>query len=1799
MTAAEAFADWIARGLAHQREGRPADAIPCFRRAAREDPGSPLPGFHLGVVFWQLGLAAEALTAWRSSAQLGPQFVPPRLALAEAALDQRDFASAGQFAGEALAISPNDARARTTALVATAAQGDQAALGKAVQALAEDPAFRASPVFAAAVALALEQADADAVPDAVAALAPFVLELPPRLLAAIAERGAALPAALAQRRWPLADNDALRRIAVAAYAHDRQLAAALANACCALASAQAPPPVPLLWPRRTAGRALRLAWLCPGADASAWARWVAMLTGEATLTSPQFEHALLTTAHSSDARVRLAATPLANAPRLELPQRLDQDAAKAIALHDFDILIDVAGMPLPSADFLAARPARAIWALAAGLPAHGAPLVEREFVDGPTLTGALAELGASPPPATSLGAGELAALWDEAVRRHREGNLEGAAAGYTQVLAQQPDFAPALHLAAALARDRGETEAAMDGLTAAVRAAPTYVAARLAAAELALTRKDAPTAVRLALEGLQRLPHDASLWQMKGLGELARRDGVAAEEAFREHLLRSPANAEGHYNHGVALQMRGESQAAARAYQRALTFRPELVAADFNLGVLFAQAGNHNAAAAAYRTVLAADPGRVAAYKNLGEALFAAGQIDAWIANFRRFEAQCPKALPLAVQALEVCQHLGDFSAIERYLDGLRRETFRARDENELVDSLEELLYLLLFFDIEPEMFSRFAHTYDSTAASVYGRPLPRPPVRRPGRLRLGYLSADLRNHVMGKMIWQAIEHHDRESFDLYFYSASPASDDWTARFRGVASRFESIAALDDQAAVARIDEDDLDILVDLSTHTRGARPGILARKPARVQITHVASAGTVGLSAIDFKLTDRDADLPENQEFQIERLLAMEGCVFPWRCVDPAPSHPFHRGALGIPGDAVVIGAFVSPLKLSRRCLALWRDVLNAIPRARLAFSPAQPAARASYVRLAVAAGIGEDRLLFIPQGRDDAENQARYHLIDLVLDTMPFGGVNGTMEALGMRIPVVTLVGKRHGERTTYSILRNLGVGQTIAQSGREFVAIAVRLAEDVAFRAEVSEAIARGLAILAAGRHAGARASSGGRVPNGAGHGGACRRERLNAAMADPRLAAIAQRLAARDAAAGCALADALLTDPGLTPVDRISGLVLRARGREMQGDHARAIADLEAALVLDPRQAWLWNELGLACSDAGRPGPALAAFEQATRADPRHARAWNNLANALRAAGRIEDAIVACRSAVQADPGYALAWANLGALNRESGAESDAETALRHALRLDPDHHAALMTLAGLLRERSDLSAAVELFSRACARYPDDTHAALQLAGARAECDQLAGAREAYGIALDRDPGSLRALFGRELTLPMVPADAAAVAAARSRYLEGLAVVAREAPRRATALSAEKLLDELRWTNFLLAYQGQDDRVPQAGYARVVADLVDRGAPQWRAPAARVRDRARIKVGFASAFFRDGTVGRYFERWITDLPREEFEVVVYHLYPRTDGLAQRLAARADLFRHCAWWRPSRLAPVIRDDALDVLIYPELGMGDVTAALAALRLAPLQCAGWGHPATTGHDTIDAFLSVAAMEPGDAQQHYSERLVLLPGIGTRYAAPRIPPAPSRPDTGLPAEGPLLLCPQSLFKIHPDNDALFARVLGAIPGATLVLFEGRDPGLTARFHARLAAAGITAGRIAMLPQRSHEDFLRIMCACDVMLDTLHWSGGNTSLDALACALPIVTLPGRFMRGRQSAGMLRLIGCDELIADDADAYVDIVRRIAGDGAARAAVAAKLRTGRDLLFDDCAPIAALAEFLKAG
>jgi protein O-GlcNAc transferase len=655
---------------------------------------------------------------------------------------------------------------------------------------------------------------------------------------------------------------------------------------------------------------------------------------------------------------------------------------------------------------------------------------------------------------------------------------------------------------------------------------------------------------------------------------------------------------------------------------------------------------------------------------------------------------------------------------------------------------------------------------------------------------------------------------------------------------------------------------------------------------------------------------------------------------------------------------------------------------------------------------------------------------------------------------------------------------------------------------------------------------------------------------------------------------------------------------------AQAQEDAGELTAALDSLRAAVRLRPDYAEAHSYLGLLLADSGDNDAAIASFERAIAIRPDYVRAWNNLGTALRHAGRLADAVTAIRSALRLQPDYAHGHATLGLLERDLGDDGAAEASLRTALRLRPDLRPALVGLAGLLQRQSRLDESAQLYLRAVELQPLATEW-FQLGVVLAERGDPVQARAAFARAVTAEPRHLRAALGLHLTLPMLYASAEDIAAARAAYANGLTALGDIVERCSRDLPSAQVLDGWQWSNFLLPYQGQDDRRLQQDYGALVARSIDIAAPELRRPIPRAPVAGRrIRVGFASAFFKVGTVGLYFRRWITGLDRTKFELHAYHLHPGIDAVGSEIAGCVDRFRHLVGprWRVADVAAAIRADALDILVYPELGMHSVSFALAALRLAPVQCAAWGHPTTTGHPTIDYYLSAAAMEPANAAAQYSERLILLPGIGTQYAPPDVPADADRARFALPEGKLLLLCPQSLFKVHPDNDSLLAGVLAATRDTMLVLFEGRHPALTDRFMRRLEAAFAAQGvaireRAIVLPGLAHPDYLRVNRVCDAMLDTLHWSGGNTSLDALACGLPIVTFPGALMRGRQTAGMLAVIGVTDLIAADRDDYLRIACRLAADPAWRGEMRARIAGAQARLFDDPAPIERLQAFLQ--
>jgi CRISPR-associated protein Csy1 len=451
--------------------------------------------------------------------------------------------------------------------------------------------------------------------------------------------------------------------------------------------------------------------------------------------------------------------------------------------------------------------------------------------------------------------------------------------------------------------------------------------------------------------------------------------------------------------------------------------------------------------------------------------------------------------------------------------------------------------------------------------------------------------------------------------------------------------------------------------------------------------------------------------------------------------------------------------------------------------------------------------------------------------------------------------------------------------------------------------------------------------------------------------------------------------------------------------------------------------------------------------------------------------------------------------------------------------------------------------------------------------------------------------------LRVDLHASLGLPAVYPSADAIAAARAHLARGIDYLASEYPPSRIAQIAPDP-EALLWDNFYLAYQGRNDRDLQRAFGAWYCAAL--GAIVPAIPAART-PRQRPRLAMISGRFHRCTVGMYFASWIEYLSSHGWEVILVHIGAYRDDWTEHLArcAHAEVTLTGAFADRARR---LRELDADMALFPELGMDSSVLGLAALRLAPVQVCAWGHPSTTGLPTIDAFLSCAEMEPADAASHYTEALRLLPGLGTRYPPPPVPGRSPRPASGLPDDRHLYLVPQSLFKLHPDNDAVLANIVENDANALLVLFAGSGRGATDSVRKRLAAAlrGVDAQpekHLLFLDQRTREEYLRVNLACDVMVDSLHWSGGNTSLDALHCGLPVVTCPGSLMRGRQSAAMLAAIDCSELIADTPRALATACVEIAGDPRRRADLGLRIRDALPRLTGSDEPLARLNETLR--
>ncbi|RMG10600.1 MAG: tetratricopeptide repeat protein [Planctomycetota bacterium] len=624
-------------------------------------------------------------------------------------------------------------------------------------------------------------------------------------------------------------------------------------------------------------------------------------------------------------------------------------------------------------------------------------------------------------------------------------------------------------------REAGRTEEAVARLRAAVRADPSSARAwfQLGLALLCGGRHaeaEEPFAAALRLDPGHRLA-------LLNQGNACHAQGRAEEACawYRRALAQGKPFPMGWNNLGRALQDLGREDEAARAYAEGLALAPDDPTLLANLRSLCEQRGDLGPLAEACRRALSARPDSVAARVELSAVLAGQGRLDEAAQLAAEAAARDPDApqahyrLGLVQQARGLVEDAQtcfenaleadpDFAAARNALAGTLLTLGKLEEAieewgrcppDDPVAASNRLLCLNYSDRVDRAALARahFAWGERLEARVAPLPPAPREPVAgRP--LRVGYLSADLREHPVASFFEPVLAAHDPDAVEVTCYSAHATEDATTRRLRALAARWRRVAGTSDRALAERIRADRIDVLVDLGGHTGGNRLPALALRAAPVQATWIGYPGTTGLRAVDARLTDRWADpVGETDELHTERLVRLGRCFL---CFRPPTDAPAPR-PLGPRDDGwFALGSFNNFAKLSPATIALWAQLLHALPSARLLVknaSLAQPLARARLEGLFAAHGVSSARLHLT--GRVGfREHLALYDRVGLHLDPFPYAGTATTCEAAFMGVPTLTLAGDRHAARVGVSLAHALELPELVATSPADYLARAQEL-------------------------------------------------------------------------------------------------------------------------------------------------------------------------------------------------------------------------------------------------------------------------------------------------------------------------------------------------------------------------------------------------------------------------------------------------------------------------------------------------------------------------------------------------------------------------------------------------------------------------------------------------------------------------------------------------------------------------------------------------------------------------------
>ncbi len=605
---------------------------------------------------------------------------------------------------------------------------------------------------------------------------------------------------------------------------------------------------------------------------------------------------------------------------------------------------------------------------------------------------------------------------------------------------------------------------------------------------------------------------------------------------------------------------------------------------------------------------------------------------------------------------------------------------------------------------------------------------------------------------------------------------------------------------------------------------------------------------------------------------------------------------------------------------------------------------------------------------------------------------------------------------------------------------------------------------------------------------------------------------------------------------------------------------------AIESYELEVNIRPDASLSLNNLGLMYSEKGRLRDARDCFARVLKREPENVGLLLNLAQCLYKLKETGRAVDVYERITGLRPELLEPLNHLGACYNRLGRNEEAMSCFQSVLNKETYHYEAQFNLANTYQEQDRLDEALSIYKKIKDLKPSPLFY-INYYNALMKCGLYADAQALISEGNEMFPESTEQQVAAYLTLPRIYTDEEHIRKSREKFSDGLAAL-RDKSEHGQIPDAEllEILDQRN--NFPLSYQGEDDKKLLSDYGELHSGLVDKLEPQrGRERVFDFKNHERIRIAYISPNFRNHTVSKIMSGFVKYADRSQFEVFTYYLGPKIEDFTSWFQEDSEHFYHLNMAMDDIEARITCDE-IDVLFLADIGMSPIMSALAARRLAPVQCTTWNHPVTSGYPNIDYFISSELMEPENSNAFYSEKLIMLKGIGIPF--PGLPSSKSdkgRQSFDLPEDQMIYISSQSLFKYLPQYDEVYPRILKEVPDSIAVFIEDKHEGMTKIFAERLKSAFESVGidfesRCKFLPRLSHDDFQRVHCLSDVFLDSIPWSAGSSILEVWCTTpVPAVTRPGKFMRERHMYSMMKVLDLDDYIAQTTDDYINIAVKL--------------------------------------